>query len=178
MPRDNQRSKVYAAERTTSMWKAGHASPMKHMDDVTKFVAKVLNSKAWLKLTDRAYMPDLKDGRRNTRAHGGANELVFPRWSRYPLVILHELSHCAVQRIYYWHEPAFHGPEFCAIYLKLVGRFMGREARDELKAAFKAGRVRTRRKAKRSFTPEQREALRQRGLALAASRKAPIKAAA
>jgi len=53
---------------------------------------------------------------------------------------------------------AWHGWQFCDIYLRLVLYVMGREAHDALKASFKVARIKYRQPRTREWTPEQRQA--------------------
>ncbi len=48
-----------------------------------------------------------------------------------------------------------HGPEFAKLYLELVGRYMGKEAKQELAQAFKENKVKT-----RKWSPERIEKMR------------------
>jgi putative metallohydrolase (TIGR04338 family) len=97
----------------------------------------------------RRYGPELrlpicfKDGRGRRSACYWKDErtLVFPKWSRSPPVILHEAAHLIAGRKY-GERIAGHGWQWCSIYLDLVGFSLGQPARKELKAAFKAKRVR------------------------------------
>lgn len=57
-------------------------------------------------------------------------------WNR--LIVLHEVAH-----VFTWHRQyAPHGPEFCGVYLVLVGHFVGCECRAELRANLRERRVR------------------------------------
>jgi len=127
--RDTQRQRVYNAERETSMWDKDRID---NIHDVREFVGKITRS-AWYRRRFKTYSSILvKDGRRCRRAMGGFGVINLPCWTRTRLVILHELSH-AVQP-----PSAWHGREFCKIYLAFVKKWMGVEAYEELKASFKA----------------------------------------
>ena len=138
--RDSQRSKVYAAEKMISIFTDNGDMPL---DEVKTWISKILNSR-WTK--GRYYFTHcvgdvkIKDGRGTRWARGGASVMNLPCWSRSRLVILHELAHVIQYREYHW-TVAGHGREFCSIYLALVYRWIGKEAGDNLKAAFKDKKV-------------------------------------
>ncbi len=130
--RDNQRQKVYNAERTTSMWK--QPDRIDDIHELTKYVKKISKS-AWFR---RRFGPNeiaVKDGRRRSSACGGWGEINMPRWSRFKLCILHEFAHAVQTRVA--RGSAWHGREFCKIYIAFVKKWIGAEAAEELKQAFK-----------------------------------------
>jgi len=179
--RDSQRQRVYDAEATTPM-RSDVTLP--EVTDLTRYLMRVLNSRrVWSAFPflapgcedelDRLPIT-IKDGRGCTHARGGRTQLIMPRWARSELVFLHEIAHLIHQREKdsprhsiidpTWRERkgyfAAHGWRYCMIYLQLVLWFMGRGPHDQLKAAFKQGRVRHR--PPRSLSPEQRLALANR----------------
>lgn len=166
--RDAQRERVYRAERCTGF--QGDLS-MPEMRELQAYVMKVFLSK-WQKKKYGCRMPTVKDGRRHKHAEGGAQHLVLPRWARSPIVTLHECAHaihCQLEerrraRRAGSTEPfkyqAWHGREYCAIFLDLVRHFMGREAHDRLRCEFKAQKVKYRPKSNRKPSPQAIEALR------------------
>ncbi len=126
--RDNQRQRVYNAERTTTMW----TSP-ERIDDIhalRKYVKKICKSAWYRRRFVRYPLIEVGDGRRRRKAGGGWGEINMPRWSRFKLVILHEMAH-AVHTYQPWH-----GREFCKIYLAMVKKWIGKEAYAGLKLAF------------------------------------------
>ena len=141
--RDNQRARVYKAEREAfaDAWRVPLGD--QSMKTVTRFVLRVEHSAKWRKLFAlwghrplRGRNLDVYDGRGCRVARGGRYQLTLPRWARTVPVILHEMAHAA-------SPPSVqHGWPFCAIYLELVGAFVGTEAKRKLRAAFKANRVR------------------------------------
>lgn len=165
-PRDTQRSKLYAAEREAF----GQPKEELSLDTTVAFVRQVWRS-PWtarkFQIARYSEPPYVADGRGTTAARGSLRRLNLPRWSRNKVVILHELAHALT-----WHRETFaaHGREFAAVFLELVSHWLGVDAAKRLRAAFRAKRVRYR--PKRQLTPEQREALRERGKALA--RKVPV----
>jgi len=85
--------------------------------------------------------------------------------------MLHELSHLVVSLEHPRSECAFHGWQFCQVYLNLVRNVLGPEAHDRLKGCFKEFRVKyTKPRAKRQYTDEEREAMRVRMAAMRAAR--------
>jgi putative metallohydrolase (TIGR04338 family) len=99
-----------------------------------------------------------------TRALGGARRLAFPTTGGLlnEMVLHHELAHAIVARqcVPLQGKVAPHGWQWAQVYLALVGRFMGAEARGILRAEFKAAGVRY--NPPRKLSPEQRAALAER----------------
>lgn len=158
--RDNQRSKVYAAERKHSLWR--EESQYDSISYVQVWVDSICKTR-WFKNRYPNYALDTSvmyrkhgikvlDGRGRVRPCGSTRGFVkLPVWSRSDLIILHEIAHVVTRRNgYHGPLPAFHGRDFCANYLALVRRFLGKEAGDELKACFKNKRVKYTRKRKTS----------------------------
>ena len=80
-------------------------------------------------------------GRGASATSWGGRITVGPR-ARNPAVVLHEVAHEITSRSPGgWSRYASHGPEWASVYLFLVGRVMGTDAGDRLRAAFVAGRV-------------------------------------
>ncbi len=134
--RDNQRQRVYNAERTIPQWGADR------IDDIhalRKYVKKITKS-AWYrkrmaKNADAFRWADIevRDGRCRRNAGGCRfnGYITMPKWSRTRLVILHEIAHVCQPRI-----SAGHGREYCKVYLALVKKWIGKEASLALKTAF------------------------------------------
>lgn len=164
MIRDTQRLKLYRAERMT---RAFLAEPMDWYD-TRAYVGRVTASKFWQEEFGHGVV--VCDGRARTSAAAiGGHTITLPRWSRVPIIILHELAHIAIYRKQRYGV-ASHGREFAAMYLRLVRRFLGVETHDQLKAAFTANKVRF--KPKHVIPPDRLEAMRERGRQLAAARRA------
>lgn len=178
-PRDSQRSKLYAAERDTRGEHAGRS--YKTIDQCQAFADHVTKA-AWTK----KHMPALALYRRTVQHGGGASyartdhyTIWLPAWARCDMVILHELAHCFVTS----HRYAHHGREFAHAFLRLVRRFIGRDAHAALRQSFRTHRVRCtlRRSAplaggqtqKRSGNPDALRRWRE-SKAMAASAPAPI----
>lgn len=166
--RDSQRSKVYAAEREAFGPAFGKKIADGGLAALTRVVRRVESSKTWKKLLAEAGCSprpiEVLDGRGCRRAFARGWEIVFPVWSRTLPVVLHEMAHVA-------RPLADHNWPFVEAYVRLVSRFIGVEAAANLKREFKLAGVRIR--PKKTFSPEVREKLRQRGLALAAARQNP-----
>ena len=143
--RDSQRSKVYAAER------AAFPETEYPADLELEFIRAKLKQ-IWKNdfIRERFALwpnpPLVKDGRARRSAYGGPDEQGYPRWSRKLWVVLHESAHSIHLQGQGMlgsedENDAFHSPRFCFIYLTLVERFMGFEARERLGAEFRKHRV-------------------------------------
>ncbi len=130
--KDSSRSKVYQAE-----WKFQDTydkeGPMDFVDAV-KYVDRVTKSKLWKELNDGPkeiyveMMKEMKYAATAGRAYGHMIKLAPKHATKY--TILHELAHCAG----FMH----HDIGFRQTIVKLVSRFMGRDAAKALKKEFKA----------------------------------------
>jgi len=140
-PRDSQRSKVYRSERHLSDHMKRYGGRLETVPEMQAWIDEI-NRSRWLKGYIKrhphgiAYRPiTVTDGRARRRAcaelYVKRAYVKVPRWCRSKLVLLHEMAH-----VYTPVYVAWHGPEFCACYLDFVGRWLGREAKAELKAAF------------------------------------------
>lgn len=138
------------------------------LPEIEAYVWKLVKSAWFQRRWSIPALPQIEDGRGSRRARGGMSRLQFPRWSRYEMVVLHELAHFVTIRTYGHYGAAAHGREYCAIYLELVEHMMGTGAAADLRDAFKAHGVKY--KPKRELSPERREALREHGRRLAAAR--------
>lgn len=132
-PRDSQRSKVYKAEGNIAQ------GEMKaQMVDLQAFVNKVVGSAWWKRHYPNVQRITATDGRRRRRASAFplTRKIVMPKWSRSEMIILHEIAHIVTPTQYAWH-----GPEYCKVYLELVKVFMGEETWKSLRDSFKVCRV-------------------------------------
>lgn len=158
--RDTQRARVYKCDRVLMET----AAALPSVRDVERFVKKTFASKRVREAFPKAMRPTLPtvgDGRGRRAACGGPGGIKIPTWARNEAVVLHELAHTICLR--QGGREAFHGWQFCAVYLKLVLYLMGREAHNTLKAAFKANRVRfTEPRKRQPLSPEQAAALTER----------------
>ena len=143
--RDTQRKKVYAAADIA--FKSFGGKPVERvetMDEITKFVSLVwTNPKIESKYSVAVHgrFPTIGDGRGRVRASGGWDGIKIPRWCRFKWLIVHELAHTVTVRTY-GNDHAWHGWEFCAVYLDIVRATFGAAAHEALKSSFKKHRVR------------------------------------
>lgn len=133
--RDNQRQRVYSAENTMpGIW--GQSIPNNQLQ---AWVDAALDKRA-IRSRWGARRIEVTLGRGGARARN-KYEINLGKRSRNPFVICHELAHCLTP----W-DAAAHGPEFAGVELFLVQHLIGPEAARQLRAAFRAKKVRTNRK--------------------------------
>lgn len=136
-PRDTQRSRLYAAEMIVR-----RGQEFTSVAEMQQYVDTVV-ARRWFRSRWGSRSVEVRDGRGFRRAtcypRGDSAVVYMPRRSRCQLVLLHEIAH-AVQP----PGTAWHGPEFCRIYLALVRHFMGQAEGTLLLAAYRAKRVRYR----------------------------------
>lgn len=131
--RDMQRGKLYRAEKTCAAWTM---KPFGSMVEVWAYLERVQRDR-WFRRHFGLFRFRVDDGRGRRRgAADTSGWLTLPRHARHPQYILHEVAHCVSPR------GEMHGHVYAANYLKLVRHFLGAEAHAELRAAFKANRVR------------------------------------
>jgi putative metallohydrolase (TIGR04338 family) len=112
-PRDNQKSRVYAAGRAIildSRW-------LDSLEQMQQFVDHVTADPRWSGPRHISVRLARVDSRISTcydDGHGGI--AISPRYGANVLIVLHELAHALVT------EGAHHSPEFCRVWLKLVAR--------------------------------------------------------
>lgn len=133
MERDNQKQRVYNAEK--SVYKFGQTIPT---NELQAYANKVLDKRA---IRSRWGIRNVRVelGRSSGASYGGRITLGVA--SRNEWVMLHELAHELAPR------EVKHGPEFVGIYIFLVDLVLGKAEGNRLRAAFKANRVRSSRKA-------------------------------
>jgi len=145
-PRDNQRARLYRAEHEAFGVPPHSAWPCLTLPAVRHYVYDVLAA-VWFR-DEFGIFPEvrIKDGR-GTRHAYSAYDLErhsvlfsFPRWARSTPVLLHEIGHAA--SLHRYGMVAAHGPEFAAVYLRLVQHYLGIGAHTRLNAAFMKHRVR------------------------------------
>ena len=130
--RDSQRQRVYDAGWRLPTRLIGKGS----MDDVVEYVDRVVGSN-WWRARSTVTVVTIKDGRGRRSGVAYGNTISLPAgWARTEGVVLHELAHLLVDS----GGPP-HGPDYASTYLALVRRFMGSEAADVLRAAYKEFRV-------------------------------------
>ena len=142
--KDSERSKTYPAEWRFN-GKFGHGIVFKSIDEVRKYVNKVTGSKTyeklWLENEGWRRSPNTKvsvaaklnhngEGIAG-RAHIRESKIVLDTVCGFnEYTVLHELAHCLGHN--------HHGRSFRRDLVKLVSRFMGKEAGKGLKKEFKA----------------------------------------
>jgi len=134
--RDNQKARVYKAERILQ----DHKSSMKPMTigECQKFVNRVLARKAIIKIYGKRYIA-VEKGKGGGRASGSAYSgrvITLGVWARQPVVILHEIAHHLAGL------DAEHGPHYASVMLKLVRSVLGKEAYETLLGSYAYNRVR------------------------------------
>ncbi len=134
--RDQQRSRVYKAERVLCYYDRKFETIHE-----TRTYVKKLTTSAWFnrRRLDREEV-QVADGRGTRKAFAYGNHTInLPRWARREKMILHELAHILLSSNL--SLEAAHGREFCRAMLALVKHQMGIDAYNELKAAYKKHRV-------------------------------------
>ena len=169
-PRDSQRSKVYLAEGVLNK----HSTVLTTVEHVEAFAAKIWDIKRFHETYPRAFRwhkqpPRVKDGRGTRNATGGRYAINIPLWARNTRIVTHELAHTVSLREY--DDIAYHGWEFCAVFLDLTLTMMGEDAHADLLESFKKHGVRYKKPGKRVMTDEQRQALIARMEMVRAARK-------
>ena len=136
-PKDEQRKRVYAAEREVA---ALTRDPLPTIAEMQGFVDSILNSRHLQTLfTARVLAPiTVLSGRRPREATAMSflSTIAMPEWSRSKLIVLHEVSHIFADRYYGSDFIEGHGKEFATFFLDLVGQFLGAEDCRDLLAAF------------------------------------------
>lgn len=164
--RDSQKSRVFWAEAVLN----DKSKRFETVEECRVYLNKIWVSKWARKKFQNIVLyrglPKIYDGRGTRIARGGLSDFNFPRWARKESTLLHELAHALAP------IEEKHGRKFAEILLMLVGRWMGKECHDLLKASFKEKGVKFR--PKRKLSPETLEKLRARGRLLAAA-KNPLK---
>lgn len=132
--RDNQKSKVYRAERLAL--EVFDEKPLT-LDEAEKIKMKVIKS---YKLNRDIIIQFKRCYSRIAYAKnlGWSFKIVLPPWSQNKLYFCHELAHVVIG---FNHG---HDGKFVSVFLKLVKRFIGKTEADILKLAFKQMKVKTR----------------------------------
>jgi hypothetical protein len=140
MIRDYQRTKVYTAENTA----LGFYKDTMTFEEAVEVSLRLLNSNMVADMindlehvTPPCEVFEIRSGdKRSTCACANSEYMRLPKGTRNLPTICHELAH--VLTIDNSTEPnyAYHGEEFCEVYLKLVQKFIGDDAHTDLLAAF------------------------------------------
>jgi hypothetical protein len=141
MTRDQQRSRVYDAERSAQ----GCCFPVEQLTLIQ--CAKLIKQCARF---THGPSPELKDGRGRRRAAGSWRVIKLPVWARTRWTICHEYAHALKP----WaSKDPWHGPIFAGDYIRLVRRFIGPLEADILKLSFREHRVKFRKLVKIGIIP-------------------------
>lgn len=143
--RDSQRQRVYDAENKARRVLTDSGFEWRNVATEARYrrrLAEIMGSK-WMADTypEATHHPVELDW--STRKQRGACASAWgittsiTDFALHELVLVHELSHTIEKRLTGVYDPG-HGRVYCQIYLKLVRRFIGQAAHDELKAQFKA----------------------------------------
>lgn len=108
---DSQRSALYSWERSLPQW-TGHGT-------LTLDECKALIARVWADYRPGATPPTVTDGRAARSARGSSWSIKLPRWSRSPMVVLHETAHGLTMTQDDWH-----GPVFATLCLELWARYV------------------------------------------------------
>ena len=172
--RDSQRAKVYRAIRAT----IADTSLDMSLDRLHQTLDRTRDRAPILKRYGRVDFY-LTDGRGHSRAGMDLVKKTIhaPKSERNAIWILVEYAHivfrfCSGERknrddLYHTHLMAWHGWGYCSVLLDLVYIGIGEKEADVLKTNFKIEGVQFRKTITRETTPEQKEANKVRGIALA-----------
>lgn len=133
--RDNQRSRLYNAERATFTW--GQTIPN---DQLQHWAETNIFNKAWFRRRWGNPTIQIRLGKGGGLARAGGI-ITLGVGARNEWVVCHEIAHQLTAS-----DPG-HGPAFAAIYHYLIKQVIGAEQAKTLKANFRAKRVRTDSKA-------------------------------
>jgi hypothetical protein len=147
--RDSQRQKVYNSERQVNAY-LRESDLLVTVTEIQVFVNSIITS-SWLR-KHFSRLPillsnniEVRPGKGRRNAAGASWAIWMPLWSRYKIIILHELSHslCANMGFSkYKTDFAPHGWQFCGVLLALVKKYLGEDDFLDLKDKFKKNRVR------------------------------------
>jgi putative metallohydrolase (TIGR04338 family) len=172
-PKDSQRKKVLSSieQLQTSLSSEQNAS-LEGYKNVKEYVYKIVKSK-WFQRNWTVENLELKNGEPSVVKSGTTLTVSVPeQGSVSEAWVLKLFAHALSEKE---DEPA-HGREFCRTYLSLVQHFLGKEASENLSAAYKQFGVKTR--FKRVMSAEQIKALKERMMKLRPWEKAHKKAEA
>jgi putative metallohydrolase (TIGR04338 family) len=135
-PRDEQRKRLYAAEREA---KAFLRDPLPTIGEMQAFVDSILRSR-WMQTYFAASVVApirvIGGRQRPATAMHFLSTISMPTWSRTKFLVIHEISHILAARCYGKDVIAAHGPEYATLFLELVGHFLGAEDASDLHEAF------------------------------------------
>ena len=131
--RDDQRSKVYAAESDAEK-RAGPFDNLESMEACGTYVTRVLGCR-WYEAHGGWKRIGLEDGRGCRRAGylPGRRAVSLPRWARTAPTVVHEVAHALTHRTHPT-VPA-HGGVFCRHMIELARECIGPDYADALEAS-------------------------------------------
>lgn len=137
--RDNQRSRVYRAERLA--WSVYDDSVMRKLslteiERLVRRMSPVYEYGGRLAGMKRPIKVGAGQGARRACAY--SDRVVFPLWARTLPVVCHEMAHIRAGL-----DHGHNGP-FVSEYIRLVRHYIGPVEADVLRQAFREGRVKTR----------------------------------
>lgn len=133
--KDSEKSKVYKAEWKFQQDYKDQIKKFKNFDQAVKYVNRVQKSKLWNQLTDKKVVTHQMSDRVKRFAgvaYGSSIHLSNLGLDQY--TVLHELAHCTGGNMH-------HGLSFRQTLIKLVSRFIGRDAAAALTANFRANNL-------------------------------------
>lgn len=150
-PRDNQKSRLYAAERAAQLEPSPLARRLLVDTERVPSTGSItieacqayldhLFQSAWFQRRwgRRSYKARHKAYGNATYSSGWTSYISLPPWARDEWVLLHEVAHGLTEH----SDCAHHGPEFAGVFLTLVEHRMGKAAGASLREQYKANRVR------------------------------------
>jgi len=135
-PRDEQRKRLYAAERQV---RAFLRDPLPTIGEMQAFVDSILRSRwmqSYFAASVVAPIRVIGGRQRPATAMNFLSTILMPKWSRTKFLVIHEVSHILAARCYGEGVIAAHGPEYAALFLDLVRHFLGAEDALDLHEAF------------------------------------------
>ncbi len=130
-PRDSKRQRVYDAERELPEFHQKMDWP-----EVEAFFAQV-NASRWFRARWSTVVRPVR--KRGGSAYGyPGGRVTLPAFARNRIVILHEIAHTVT---YADQRYAPHGPEYCGVFVALVGHFVSDDVARRLRAELRARKV-------------------------------------
>lgn len=141
MARDSQVSKAYAADHR--MYNKHPELKLASLEECQLFIIKVVTSRRWASYLKEWNVPthNIMPPTAESKHHGAAmawrfsNTIDLPKWAWHKTIILHELSHFMPRP----RGEGAHGRSFCRWHVRLaldfLGPVLGKELRDDYKAA-------------------------------------------
>lgn len=135
--RDSQRSRVYDAEQDTRFHWGGNWTDSDWLERAQDYCTRIIASKWWAKNVGHGWTVELRSIRGRRAFYRGSGVVDLPRSRANRATLIHELGHHGQKS----HKGGWHGPYFTSLHLRLVRRWLGREAWKELREAYRKHRV-------------------------------------